>query len=73
MGSFWATVGWLIVGALLTAWSWITNTIAHIFNSGAFTNILLIILIWEVAGFHKSYVNFERSKWVRNSRDSLED
>ena len=58
---------WVILGALLTAWEWVSATISRILGSGAFTNILLIILIYEVYAFHQTYENFERSKWVRNT------
>jgi hypothetical protein len=46
---------WAIVGALLTAYNWVTDAIVILGNSRGLTNILLIVLIWQVDKLHQSY------------------
>lgn len=60
---------WAFVGALWAAYSWVSNTIARI----SLTDLLLIILIYEVYKIREAYTEFEYAKLARHSKNFDED
>ena len=62
---------WASVGVVWAAYSWVCDAIGNIARSIGFTNLLLMMLIYQVYKIRETYIEFESAKLARDKRDNL--